>query len=153
MSANKKEQKVDLDHIDLEKLSEKVSENPGVIPFAHSVGGAVIKPEDKGKIKSKAMAAMREQTNHQMNQIYEQMQTLVNQAQQLKKRVEISERIYQGQMNFDPVIGEVYFLYDKDGESDLLSMISPEEWGKQFPFKKFIAKVRLLSDHTWEVQM
>ena len=153
MSANKKEQKVDLDHIDLEKLSEKVSENPGVIPFAHSVGGAVIKPEDKGKIKGKAMAAMREQTNHQMNQIYEQMQTLVNQAQQLKKRVEISERIYQGQMNFDPVIGEVYFLYDKDGESDLLSMISPEEWGKQFPFKKFIAKVRLLSDHTWEVQM
>jgi hypothetical protein len=30
-------------------------------------------------------------------------------------------------------------------------MISPEEWGRSFPFEKFIAHVRLLTDHTWEI--
>lgn len=148
---NKKGQKIDLNNIDLEKLSEKVSENPGLIAFAHTVGGAIIKPEDKGKIKGQALAAMHEQTNRQMNQIYEQMRTLVKQAQNLKKRVEISERIYQGQMNFEPVIGEIYYLYEKNDDVDLLSMISPEECGDRFPFKKFISKVMLLADHTWEV--
>jgi hypothetical protein len=30
-------------------------------------------------------------------------------------------------------------------------MIGPKEWGKKMPFNKFIAKVKLLSDHTWDV--
>jgi hypothetical protein len=30
-------------------------------------------------------------------------------------------------------------------------MISPEEWGKNIPYKKYLAKIKLLSDHTWDV--
>ena len=143
--------KVNLDHIDLEKEKEKTTENPGTLAFPHSVGGAIIRPEDKGKIKGKAVSAMRQQTDRQMKQLYDQMQTLVNQANHLKDRVEVSERIYTSQMNFDPVIGETYYLYEKSDGTDLLSMVSPEEWGKTLPFKEFVGKAKLLSDHTWEV--
>ena len=147
----RKGEKIDLNSIDLEDLKEKSSDNPGLISFPHSLGSAVIKPEDKGKIKGRAMAAMKEQTQHQLHQLYEQMRTLARQANSIKNRVKVSERIYRAMMNYEPIIGQIYYLYEKENDDDLLSMISPVEWGKDMPFKSFIAGVRLLSDHTWEV--
>ena len=97
------------------------------------------------------MAAMKEQTEQQLHQLYEQMQTLARQANEIKNRVKVSERIYLAQMNYEPIIGHIYYLYEKENNEDLLSMISPVEWGKNFPYKSFIASVRLLADHTWEV--
>ena len=143
--------KVNTDKIDLEDLKDKSAEDPGLISFPHSVGSAAIKPVDKGKIKGRAMAAMREQTEHQLHQLYEQMQTLAKQANEIQDRVKVSNRIYGAQINFEPVIGKIYFLYSKENGDDVLSMISPDEWGKSLPFKSFLAKIRLLSDHTWEV--
>ena len=135
----------------IKDLKDKVAENPGLISFPHSVGRAVIKPEDKGKIKGRSMAAMKEQTEKQLQQLYDQMHTLVRQANEIKNRVHVSKRIYLAHMNFDPIIGQVYYLYKKKNDGDLLSMISPEEWGVSMPFKEYIACVKLLSDHTWEV--
>jgi hypothetical protein len=142
---------IDISKIDLEKEKEKITDYPGLIEFAHNVGSALIKPEDKGRIKGNAMVAMHDQTDRQFRQLFEQMQTLVEQANYLKKRVEVSERIYQAAMGFQPVINKVYYLYQKKDHSDVLSMVSPEEWGKSFPYEAFEAEVRLLADHTWEI--
>ncbi|MEQ9404664.1 MAG: DUF2452 domain-containing protein [Cyclobacteriaceae bacterium] len=143
--------KIDISKIDLEKEKEKITDLPGLIEYAHHAGSAIIKPEDKGRIKGTAVAAMQDQTDRQFRQIYEQMQTLIEQAKYLKKRVEVSERIYETHLPFQPVIGKIYFLYKKGNGSDLLSMVSPDEWGKSFPYESFEAEVRLLSDHTWEI--
>lgn len=143
--------KIDISKIDLEKEKEKITDFPGLIKFAHSVGSALIKPEDKGRIKGNAIAAMHDQTDRQFHQLFEQMQTLMEQAQYLKKRVEVSERIYQCSMGFSPVINKLYYLYQKGDGTDVLSMVSPDEWGRTFPYEKFIAEVKLLSDHTWEI--
>ncbi len=143
--------KVDLEHIDLEELKDKVTDLPGLIEYAHGVGSAIVKPEDKGKIKGTAVTAMHEQTDRQFRQLYEQMRTLVEQANYLKKRVNISERIYLADMGFQPVYNQNYYLFQRANGEDVLTMVSPEEWGRSNPFKKFIAQVRLLSDHTWEV--
>lgn len=129
---------------------EKVAENPGLLAFPHTVGGAIIKPGDKGKIKGRAVSAMHEQTDRQMEMIYEQIRILARQAQEIKDRVEVSERIYTAEMRFEPLIGREYYLYRK-GEKDLLSMVSPEDWGGNHPYDEFIARATLLSDHTWEV--
>ncbi|MGK7396973.1 MAG: DUF2452 domain-containing protein [Candidatus Cyclobacteriaceae bacterium M3_2C_046] len=147
----KKNNKIDIDKIDLEQEKDKVTDFPGSISFPHHLGSSVIKPEDQGKIKGKAMAAMKDQTERQMHQLYQQMQVLARQANQIKKRVEISERIYLSQINFEPIIGHTYYLYERNDGKDILSMINPEEWGKNMPFKKHLASVRLLSDHTWEL--
>ncbi len=148
---DKKVNKIDLESVDIDKMAEKVAEKPGSLSFPHSVGGAVIKPEDKGKIKGRAMSAMKEQTEMQLHQLYEQMHTLALQAKAIKKRVEISERIYLSKMNFEPIIGHIYYLYEQKDGQDLLSMIAPEEWGKDMPYKSYLSTVRLLADHTWEV--
>lgn len=143
--------KVDISQIDLEQEREKITDLPGLIEYAHHAGSAIIKPEDRGRIKGNAVAAMHDQTDRQFRQLYEQMQTLIEQAKYLKSRVNISERIYQSRLSFQPVIGKVYFLYKKKDGEDLLSMVSPDEWGKSFPYESFEAEVRLISDHTWEV--
>jgi len=129
---------------------DKIAENPHLLPYAHTVGGAVIKPIDKGKVKGLAVAAMHEQTNMQLDQIRKQVELLVTQAQLIHDRVEISERIYLADVNFKPLIGKIYHLYQKKNSKEVLSMVAPNEWGRSKPYT-FVASVKLLADHTWEI--
>ncbi|RMG27380.1 MAG: DUF2452 domain-containing protein [Bacteroidetes bacterium] len=130
---------------------DKITETPHSLPYAHTVGGFEIRPIDKGRVKGNAIQAMEEQAQMQMNQIREQIELLVKQAQQIKKRVEISQDIYLADMNFEPVIGKIYHLFERKNGQKVLSMIGPEEWGPSMPFERFLASVKLLADHSWEV--
>ncbi|RFS14930.1 DUF2452 domain-containing protein [Emticicia sp. C21] len=130
----------------------KVAENPGLMEYAHTAGSAVIRPEDVGKVKGKAQLAMRQQTNEQLGKIYKQMELLAQQAKEIKNRIDISERIYDAAIGFEPIINHVYYLYEKKDGSDILSMVAPLEWGRSFPFNQFLARVFLLADHTWKVE-
>ena len=96
------------------------------------------------------MTAMYEQTDRQMDQLREQMETLVAQAKDLQKRKHISEMIYQATLNFRPVMGHIYHLYKKKDESHTISLIGPNEWGRNKPYT-YIATCKLLYDHTWEI--
>jgi hypothetical protein len=146
-----KKQKIDIDRIDLDRMKEMTTENPGLLPYAHTSGGAIIRPEDKGKITGRAVSAMHSQTDMQMAQIYQQMQLLADQAKLIQKRVEVSERIYQASIGFEPLINHIYYLFEKEDGTDFLSMIAPEEWGRRKGFASFVAEIKLLADHTWEI--
>lgn len=146
-----KAQKIDVNNIDLDQMKEKTTDMPGLLPYAHQSGSAIIKPEDKGKITGRAVAAMHSQTDMQMAQIYQQMQLLADQAKAIQRRVEVSQRIYQASISFEPLINHRYFLYEKENGTDFMSMVAPEEWGRKKSFSKFIAEVKLLADHTWEI--
>lgn len=130
---------------------DKITQHPGLVPFAHHVGSALIRPEDMGKVKSRALGAMEEQTHLQMRQIFEQMEQLAAQAERIRRRVEVSHDIYRSKMSFEPVIGHTYYLYEKDSGEKVLSMIGPQEWGKSFPFREYLCTVKMLGDHTWEI--
>jgi len=131
--------------------ADKVAQNPGLLPYAHTLSSGVIKPDDLGKIKSNALMAMEQQTDMQLNQLQQQIQLLYNQAQEIKARTDISVWIYQADIGFDPLINHTYHLYEKDNGKHFLSMVSPKEWGRSKKFKRFIATVKLLADHTWDV--
>lgn len=143
--------KIDVDRIDLERMKDKTTETPGLLPYAHHSGSAIIKPEDKGKITGRAVAAMHSQTDMQMAQIYDQMRLLADQAKKIQSRIEVSERIYQASIAFEPLINHRYFLYQKEDGTDYMSMIAPEEWGRKKDWASFIAEVKLLADHTWDI--
>ena len=130
---------------------DKIAENPHLLPYAHTVGGAVIKPEDTGKLKGRALSAMNQQTDMQLSQIYEQMQLLAAQAQKIQTRKSISDYIYQTELRFEPLINHVYHLYRKSDLKLMLSLIGPNAWGKSGAELTFLASVKLLADHTWEV--
>ncbi|MBI5856815.1 MAG: DUF2452 domain-containing protein [Sphingobacteriales bacterium] len=121
-----------------------------VLPYSASVAGAVIKANEEGIIKHKALTAMEEQTNMQLEQIRKQIELLALQAHEIQKRKELSMMIYNARLSFKPNIGQVYYLYEKNDGSFMLSLVSPKEWGPNGPFKSFISAVQLLADHTWK---
>lgn len=121
-----------------------------VLPYAASVSGALVKPNEEGVIRHKALSAMEEQTNMQLTQIRQQIELLAIQAKEIQKRKELSMIVYDARLSFSPVVGQTYYLYQKDDGSHLVSMVSPKEWGAKLPFKAFIAAVKLLADHTWQ---
>jgi hypothetical protein len=130
---------------------DKITENPHSLEYAHNVGSALVKPEDQGKLKGRALSAMEHQTDMQLDQIYQQMQLLAEQAKKLNDRKKISNFIYGAEMRFEPLINHTYHLYEKEDKQFLLSLISPEQWGRSIHNFGFIATVRLLADHTWDI--
>ncbi|HYC28457.1 MAG TPA: DUF2452 domain-containing protein, partial [Chitinophagaceae bacterium] len=129
--------------------SEIYHKQLSVLPYSASVAGAVIKPNEEGIIKHKALTAMEEQTNMQLEQIRKQIELLALQAQEIQKRKDLSMMIYSAQLSFKPNIGQTYYLYEKKDGNCMLSLVSPKEWGGSGPFKRFVAAVQLLADHTW----
>ena len=127
---------------------DKMAENPGLLPYAHTVGSAIIRPIDKGRTKGLAMQAMYEQSDIQLTQIKQQVESLLTQAQKIHDRITISESIYEADCSFKPLIGNTYHLYLKKDGKKVLSMIAPNEWGKIKPYE-YEASIRLLADHTW----
>jgi predicted transcriptional regulator len=122
-----------------------------VLPYSASVSGAVIKPTAQGVIKHKALTAMEEQTNMQLDQIRKQVELLAIQAQEIQSRKELSMIIYNAKLSFQPIIGQVYHLYEGKDDAHFISMVSPTEWGRSGKgFKNHLAKVQLLADHTWK---
>lgn len=120
-----------------------------VLPYASSVAGVAIRPTKEGVIKHKALSAMEDQTNMQLDQIRQQIELLARQAQEIRKRKELSMMIYEAKLSFKPQIGHVYHLYEKNDGQHILSLVSPQEWGGTGPFRQFVSSVRLLADHTW----
>lgn len=130
---------------------DKTTDIPSILPYPHHIGSIAVRPEDIGKVKTRALSAMEEQTNQQLIQIQKQVELLAIQANAIKQRIEVSYKIYTAKMSFEPFVGNEYHLYEQDGIYKLM-MIAPNEWGRS---KKenlyFVSTVRLLSDHTWEV--
>jgi hypothetical protein len=94
---------------------------------------------------------MNQQTDMQLSQIYEQMQLLAAQAQKIQARKTISDYIYQTELRFEPLINHTYHLYRKADQKLMLSLIDQNAWGKSGKDLEFLASVKLLADHTWEI--
>ena len=142
---------IDINKIDLDLMKIKTTDIPSLLEYAHNIGGFPIAPTNQGQIKCHAMNVMIEQTDDQLNLIFEQMKTLARQVQDIKKRVYLSELIYNAEIPFTPIVGKTYFLYQEESLKRYLSLISPEEWGVKISQTDFIAEVKLSSDHTWKV--
>lgn len=119
-------------------------------PIALHVGSPVIRPIDKGKMKSRSLETAREQAEQQMVMLRRQADVLMQQARAIENRLKLAEEVYSSDMAFEPVVGQTYHLYTRKNGQKALSMIGPEEWGRSSPFHAFITSVRLLGDKTWE---
>src|SRR5204862_6447864 len=110
-----------------------------VLPYSAAVSGAIIRPTEEGMIKHKALTAMEEQTNMQLDQIRKQIELLALQAHEIQKRKELSMMIYSARLSFKPNIGQTYYLYEKKDDSFMLSLFSPKEWDSGGPFRTLIS--------------
>ena len=68
-----------------------------------------------------------------------------NEYDKLVEEYKWNNRVYEAQCAFDPIVGEIYFLYERKDGGDFLSIISPNEW-KQ----KYVGGFKLLNNGKWE---
>jgi len=68
------------------------------------------------------------------------------QYQNLIEEFEWNELVYGARFSFEPVVGEIYHLYQGDDGINFLSLISPKEWNKEH-----IGTFKLNSDKKWIV--
>lgn len=129
---------------------DHITETPSTLTYGHHRGSLPVVPTKEGDVKSKALSAMEHQTDIQLLQIKEQMELLAKQAQKIQQRIDVSEQIYKARVRFEPLINHVYHLYNNNEES-ILVMVGPNDWGRKGCPYTFIASVRLLADHTWDV--
>jgi hypothetical protein len=130
---------------------DSITETPHSLTYGHHRGSFPVVPTEQGQIKSKALSSMEHQTDIQMLQIKQQMELLAQQAAKIQKRVDVSKQIYSAELRFEPLINHIYHLYRKEDDKFLLSIIGPNDWGRRTCPYIFIATVRLLADHTWDV--
>lgn len=119
-------------------------------PIPLTVSSPKINPIDKRLVKATAFETMQYQANQQISIIKQQAELLMEQARKIEERMEISKKIYEADLNFEPVIGTVYHVYEKNGRT-VLSLVAPNEWGKKMPFDQHICSATLLGDKSWDL--
>ena len=70
---------------------------------------------------------------------------MTKEYEKLMSEIQMNERFYIAQHNFEPVTGESYHLYKKESGEEFLSLISPEQW-RRF---EFIGTFQFQSDGRW----
>merc|ERR1711962_1086877 len=81
--------------------------------------------------------------------IAEQVRFLQEQARKVLEDARLNALLHQTSCNFKKIPGKTYYVYKqrKNPDEEMLSMISPEEWGPGGP--EFVAGYRLEYDMSW----
>jgi len=116
---------------------DKVNLKPNVLSYSHHVGAPKIEPVDITFFKQHGTRKV----NKVLSRRYEE---LVKEAEILQNSFLINQEVYDSHYSFEPVIGEIYHLYEGVDGSKNLSIIGPNEWSK-----KYLYSVVLNSDLTW----
>ncbi len=122
---------------DLVVLDEERGYYPRELVYGSNNGAPAIKLEDVGGWKQ----IQAQNANKIFTKKYEEIK---DEFKKLVDEVSWNEFVYSVTYNFIPVIGETYYLYEKNDGSPFLSLIAPDEWNM-----KFIGATRLESNNKW----
>ena len=91
--------------------------------------------------KKKEIQFTKESVLSILQEVYKE---IVEQAETIQKSFLITQTVYESKYKFEPIIGEIYHLYEDSDGGYSLSIISPSEWNKPHVYS-----VVLNSDMTW----
>jgi hypothetical protein len=122
---------------DLVVWDEQRGYYPRELTYGSNNGAPAIKLEDVGGWKQ----IQAQNANKIFTKKYEEIK---DEFKKLVDEVSWNEFVYSVTYNFIHVIGETYYLYEKNDGSPFLSLIAPDEWNM-----KFIGATRLESNNKW----
>ena len=118
------------------KKPDNVADNPGLLPYGSNIGAPSIKVDNiDGWKKTNAV-----KVNKELQTKFEELKC---QYQKLIEDYEWNQLVYSSHYNFEPIIGEIYHLY-QNKDKTFLSLISPEEWNFGY-----IGSFKLDSNNKW----
>ena len=116
---------------------DKVNLQPKSIPYPTHVGAPKIEPSDLTAFKSHGL-------NKVDKVIKRRYEELIRDAETLQNSILLQQEVYESTYKFEPIIGQVYHLYEDKNGGKFLSIIEPELWSQ-----KFLYSAVLNSDMTW----
>lgn len=118
-------------------FSQEKGYHANILPYATTVGAPAIKTDDVVAWKTRGI--------HQVNKEFEgKFNELKDQYKKLMEEYEWNDLVYNAKFSFEPVVGEIYHLYNSNDGTHFLSLIGPNEWNKEH-----IASFKLNSDKKW----
>jgi hypothetical protein len=108
--------------------------------YPTEVGSVKFSPDDIQLFKLEKTSKLK----HHFTSKFSEIQ---NQYQQLIEEIQLNERLYSAQHNFQPIPGKSYYLYIKDDGQEFLSLVSPQEWGDKF---EYVGTYEFLYDGRWQ---
>ena len=121
----------------MKKKPDNVADDPSILPYGSNVGAPSIKPDDVGIWKTEKIFKKNKFFEAKFNEIKEEYRKLI-------ENYEWNKLVYSSHFKFEPEIGKIYFLYQKEDESLFLSIIEPNMWDKIF-----VGAFKLDSDNKW----
>ena len=108
-----------------------------LLPYATQTNGPVIKIPNVDAFKQKGVEKVSKQLQTELEELQNKIKNFVKSASD-------TQQVYTAKFKLEPLVGEVYFLYQGEKE-EYLSLIPPNQWKK-----KFLGAFRLSSEYKWE---
>ena len=113
--------------------------NPSAyLPYPVSTLSPAIVPTDLSTFKARGISQVQRDLQQKLVELQESYRRAID-------HFNWNKLIYESEIQFEPVVGETYHLYESRGRR-MLSMIAPHEW----PMRHLVT-VRLNVDRQWEV--
>ena len=125
--------------------------NRNVSEYPTEAGGVKFELVPVTKQKDLMINHARIYAQQEYDRIMELVAVLEGQAQAIKRRLEITDSVHAAVYQFQPVMGNVYWLaWDKRKEHTLLTQHGPNDWSSSAPEDyEYKAQVKYMGDHTW----
>ena len=125
--------------------------NRNITPYATEAGGPKFDLVPVTKQKDIMLNVARMHAQQEYDRIVDLVRVLEKQAQQIKRRLEVTDMVHAAVYNFQIAHGNIYWLvYDKRKDFTRLSINGPDDWATGIPEDyEYITQVKWLGDHTW----
>ena len=125
--------------------------NRNVTPYATEAGGPKFDLVPVTKQKDIMINHARMYAQQEYDRIMELVAVLEKQAQQIKRRLDVTDAVHAAEYQFQVVMGNCYWLvWDRRKEKTLLVLTGPNDWATGVPLDyEYQMQVQYLGDHTW----
>ena len=125
--------------------------NRNVSEYPTEAGGVKFELVPVTKQKDLMINHARIYAQQEYDRIVELVNVLEKQAQAIKRRLEITDAVHSAVYQFQPVMGNSYWLaWDKRKQYTLLTQHGPNDWSSSAPEDyEYQARVKYMGDHTW----
>jgi hypothetical protein len=125
--------------------------NRNVTPYATSTLGPKFELVPVTEQKDLMINHARMYAQQEYDRIMELVAVLEKQAQQIKRRLEITDMVHAAVYQFKPVMGKEYWLvWDRRKQHTILTQHGPDNWSSSAPENyEYTARIKYMGDHTW----
>ena len=125
--------------------------NRNVTPYPTEAGGPKFDLVPVTKQKDIMINHARMYAQQEYDRIMELVAVLEKQAQDIKRRLDITDAVHAAEYQFQVVMGQCYWLvWDRRKEKTLLIHTGPNDWSTGVPLDyEYQVQVKYMGDHTW----